>query len=120
MVIFDALNPYRLKGPSPHMQGHERAFNTLLGNRRKQRLVEMQPCGRRGNGTGPRGIHRLVALAVGFVIRPVYIRRQRHMADPLKQRQHLFGKAQLEQGIVAREHFGLAAAIEQNLRAGLG
>ncbi|MNE28639.1 hypothetical protein D3C80_1220850 [compost metagenome] len=42
------------------------------------------------------------------------------MPDAIEQRQHLFDEAQLEQGIVARDHLGLATALEQNLRARLG
>ncbi len=42
------------------------------------------------------------------------------MADTLQQRQNLFGKAQLEQRVMPRNHLGLATAIDQNRRARLG
>jgi hypothetical protein len=39
------------------------------------------------------------------------------VADAVEQRQHLFGEAQLEQRIVARDHLGLATAIDEDDRA---
>lgn len=39
------------------------------------------------------------------------------MADTLEQRQHLFAETQLEQGVVAGDHLGLAATVDEDLRA---
>ncbi len=119
-VIFDTLDPHRLKGAGAYMQGNESALDALFGDGREQRLIEMQPRGRRCHGAGAFGIYGLIALAVGGFVRPVDIGRQRHMAGSLQQRQHFFGKAQLEQRIVTSQHLGFAATVDQNRRAGLG
>lgn len=42
------------------------------------------------------------------------------MADTVEQRQHLFGEAKFEQRVMARDHFGLATAIDEDDRAYLG
>ena len=42
------------------------------------------------------------------------------MTDTLQQRQHRLGKTQLEQRIVARDHLGLCATVDKNLRPRLG
>lgn len=42
------------------------------------------------------------------------------MPDTIQQRQHFFGKAQLEQRVMPRHHLGLAAAIDQDRRTRLG
>lgn len=42
------------------------------------------------------------------------------MADTVEQRQHLFGEAKFEQRVMARDHFGLATAINEDDRANLG
>ncbi|MNR54196.1 hypothetical protein D3C85_1743400 [compost metagenome] len=80
----------------------------------------MQPGSRRGNGTRMSGINSLIAFAIRVVVRPVYIRRQRHMADPLQQWQHFFGEPKFEKRIVTGEHLGFTATIDQQGRAGLG
>ena len=120
VVIFDAFDPYRLKSTGPDVQGHEGALDTPLGNARQQRLIEMQPGSRRRHRAGALGIDGLITLAIGGIVRAVYIRRQRHMADPIEQRQNLFGKAQLEQRVMPRKHLRLTSAIEQNRQTRLG
>ena len=42
------------------------------------------------------------------------------MADTLQQRQHLFSKLELEQGIVTRDHLGFATALNQDARPRFG
>jgi hypothetical protein len=79
----------------------------------------MQPGRRRRHRAEALGVHGLIALAVRAFVRAVYIRRQRHVPDAVEQRQHLFGKAQLEQRIVARQHLGLATAVDEDLRTRL-
>ncbi len=80
----------------------------------------MQPGGRSRHGAGSLRVDGLVALAIGGIVRPVYIRRQRHVTDALEQRQHVLVEGELEQGIVPGDHFSCAATVEQDLRAGLG
>ena len=120
VVVFDLVDPHRLEGARAHVQGDEGTLYTLGGNLLQQRLIEVQACGRCGDCTGSFGVHSLVALTVGALVGAVDVRRQRHVADTVEQRQHLFGEAQLEQRVMACDHFGLAAAIDEDDRAYLG
>ncbi len=115
VVVFDALHAHRLEGSGAHVQGDERGLHALGGNGLQQRLVEMQAGSRRGYGAQALGVDRLITLAVGPLIRAVYIRRQRHMADALQQGQHFLGETQFEQGVVAGQHLGLATALDEDL-----
>ncbi|MCY1430563.1 hypothetical protein D9M71_465130 [compost metagenome] len=120
VVVFDALDPHWLEGTSPHVQGDEGGFHAFGGDLGQQLFIEVQAGGWRGHGASALGVHRLVALAVGALIRTVDVRRQRHMADAIEQWQHLFGKTQLEQRIVTGDHLGLATAVDDDRRARLG
>ena len=120
VVIFDALHAHRLEGAGAHVQGDEGGAHALFGDLAHQLFIEVQAGGGRGHGAGALRIDRLIALAVGAFVGAVYIRRQRHVADAVEQWQHLFGEAQLEQRVVARDHLGFAAAVDQQLGAWLG
>ncbi len=119
-MVLDTLDAHRLEGARAHMQGHEGRLHALATNGRQQLVIEMQPGGRRRHRSGLLRIDGLIALAIRLIIRAVDIGRQRHVSDALEQRQHRLGEAQLEQGVVARDHLGLATAIDENLRARLG
>ncbi|MCY1430792.1 hypothetical protein D9M71_467470 [compost metagenome] len=119
-VLFDALHPHRLEGAGADVQGDERGFHALRADRLEQRLVEVQPGGGCGHRAGALGVDRLVALAVVRFVRTIDVGRQRHVADPLQQRQHFLGEAQLEQRVVALQHLRLAAALDEDGRARLG
>ncbi|MNO47024.1 hypothetical protein D3C76_373240 [compost metagenome] len=120
VVVFDLVDPHRLEGARADVQGHEGPLHALGGNLLQQRLVEVQAGRGRCDRTGTLGVDGLVALTVGALVGAVDIGRQRHVPDAFEQWQHLFGEAQLEQRFVARDHFGLATAIDENLRTHLG
>ncbi|MNQ28242.1 hypothetical protein D3C85_415150 [compost metagenome] len=122
VVVLDALDAHRLEGSGADVQGDEGGIHTLGADRRQQRVVEVQPGGRCSHraGLGLVGIDGLVALAVGVLVGAVDVRRQRHVADALEQRQHRLGKAQLEQRSVAHHHLGRAATVDEDLHARLG
>ncbi len=117
VVVFDLVDPHRLEGARAHVQGDESPLDALGGDLFQQRFVEVQACGGRGDRTGTFGIHGLVALTVSALVRAVDVGRQRHVADAVEQWQHFFGEAQLEERVMARDHFGLAAAIDEDHRA---
>src|SRR5690606_17624344 len=120
VVVFDPLHSYRLEGTGTHVQGDFGRFHAEVADRRQQLAVEMQPRRGRRHRTGALRIDRLIPFPVGTLVRPIDIGRQRHMADAIKQRQNRLGKAQLEQGIVARQHADLAVILEQDATARLG
>ena len=120
VVLFDTLDTNRLEGAGTDVQGDEGRLDALGRDGLQQRLVEMQPGRGRRNGTGMACIDSLVALAIGILIRPVYIRRQWHVPEAIEQGQHLFGEAQLEQRIVPREHGRLGATVDEEDRTRLG
>ncbi|MNX25771.1 hypothetical protein D3C86_558240 [compost metagenome] len=119
VVIFKLLDAHRLERPRAHVQRDESGLNALGRNRFHQRLIEMQPRRRRRHRTEFLGVHGLITLAIRAFVRAVYIRRQRHVPDAIKQRQHFFSEAQLEQRIVTRKHFCLATTVDKNLRTRL-
>ena len=120
VVFFYALHAHRLEGAGTDMQGDIGGLDPGIAQCIQQGLIEMQPGGRSRHGAGSLRVDGLVTLAIGGIVRPVYIRRQRHVADALEQRQHVLVEDELEQGIVPRDHFSCATTVEQDLRAGLG
>jgi len=62
-VAGQIVDPDRLEGARPDVQGHVRAGHTGAPARLEQRLVEVQAGGRSRHGAGRARIDRLVALA---------------------------------------------------------
>jgi hypothetical protein len=60
-VLCDALHAHPLEGACADVQRDLRASYAACGELLQQRLVEVQGCGRRSPGAGPRGEHRQVA-----------------------------------------------------------
>src|SRR5207248_9551936 len=85
----------------------------------EQRLVEMQAGGRRRDGAGLRGIHRLVALDI-FTARGMRdVRRQGRAAVALEYLVNIDGEAHTVELAFASFHRG-AHLTDQDLGAGLG
>jgi hypothetical protein len=78
-VLPGILRHDRAEGADPHVEGNRRLLDSLVRQPIEQRLGEVQARRRRRHGPLPLGEHRLVALAVVGVIRPVDVRRQRHV-----------------------------------------
>ena len=119
-MVLDTLDTHRLEGTGTDMQGNEGGIHPLRADRLEQRLIEVQAGGRGRHRTGALGVDGLVALAVGRIVRSVDIGRQRHVPDPLQQRQHRLGESEFEQSVVALQHLRAATAFDEDPRTGLG
>ena len=85
-VAGEVAAAHRLKGAGANVQRQARHHHALVAQALQQRVVEVQAGGGRGHRAGVGGVHRLVALLVVAVRRPVDVRRQGHA--PVT-RQHL-------------------------------
>src|SRR5690606_37493800 len=84
------------------------AVHAEVRDPRQHPAHKMKPGRGRRHRTGTLHVDRLIPYPVGTLVRPIDVGGQRHVADAVKQRQNRLGKAQLEQGIVARQHADLA------------
>src|SRR5205814_761959 len=62
-------------------QRHVDGFDTTVAKRVKQRIGEVEPGGRRGNGTARARIHGLISIAIIGPIVPTDVGWQRNVAD---------------------------------------
>gem|GEM_PF-4308998 len=119
MVVLDALDTHRLKGPGTDMQGDVGGCDALLSQRSEHGLVEMEARSGCSDGTGALRVNGLITLPVAALVGPIYIRRQRHMTDALEQRQNGLAKAQLEKTLLTPQDLRLATAVDEDAGAGL-
>ena len=111
-VVGDALHAHRLEGARAHVQRHACRLHAARGQRREHVLVEVQRRGRRRHRPGAGGEHGLVAALVLGAVGVRDVRRQRHVAVRLQQREGVGREAQVEQRAVgpgAAQHLGVEA-----------
>ncbi|MNE28638.1 hypothetical protein D3C80_1220840 [compost metagenome] len=75
VMVFDTLHTHRLERTGAHVQGHERHVDALGLDRRKQRVIEVQPRRRCRHRAGALGVDGLITLAIGTFVRAVDVRR---------------------------------------------
>src|ERR1700674_81606 len=84
-MIFGPIHAHRLKGSKPHVQGDLCRLDATISYARKNFLSKVQPCGWRRYRTTLVGVDGLIAVPIAGAVRPVNVRWQRHMPQPLDQ-----------------------------------
>src|SRR5262249_56128985 len=87
-VVGEALRTHGLKGAGPDVQGEEGELDAAAPERCEQRLVEVQPGGRRGDRTGRARIDGLIPPLVYGIGQVSDIRWGWHAAVTLEEFEH--------------------------------
>ncbi len=87
-ILLHRSRMQRLKRPQPHMQSHPRHGRRYLPQHPRRK---MQPRRRSRYAPPLPRIHGLIPLPILLPVRPLNIRRQRHMPHPLNRRPKVLG-----------------------------
>jgi len=120
-VILDPLGRHRLEGADPHVQRHPGDLDAGGGDLFQQALREVETGRGCGHGSGAAGVDRLIALAVLRRVRPVDVRWQGDVAQPLQVGLDRLGEAQEVAAVLALEdHLGNEVLVQLDHRPRLG
>src|SRR5215510_14834585 len=119
-VVGEALRTHGLKGAGPDVQGEEGELDAVTPERSEQRLVEVQPGGRRGDRTGRARIDGLITPLVYGIGQVSDIRWERYAAVTLEQFEHgrIACETQAEEIVGSAEDDGVECAGEPQPHAG--
>ena len=92
LVVFDPIDPHRLKRSQAHMQSDLGNFNSAYPNAFEDFRSEVQPRGRSRHRASRPGVNRLVTIAVFGPVFAVDVRRQGHMADSIYQGKEVWSR----------------------------
>jgi hypothetical protein len=84
-MIFNPLHAYRLKRSQAHVERDLRRLDATIPYAFKNLWREVQPSSRRRYRTACPRVDGLIAIPIPGTVRPIDIRRQRHMPQLLDQ-----------------------------------
>lgn len=117
-VIADVFDLHGPKGSGPNVQQNLGDIDAGITKPRKERLGEVEACGRCGDAAGLVRIDGLVALAIGAARWAIDVWRQRDLPDALEPGRDLV-RGTLEPNLTARVGF-LGAGEDGELQAACG